>query len=146
MYKLKLKKALSYTGIVSATKEKPYVTVEDEATVNAAVASGFFEIVEVTETEKPKKTVTGTVGKLDVMTVPQLKEYAKTNNIDLTGASKKEEILERIEAAQAAQTPPPAGDGEDDPADQFTGNDGDGENSGEGNGDGGNSEGNGGSK
>lgn len=115
MIKLKLKKALSYTGIVSATKEKPYVTVEDEATANAAVASGFFEVVELNAAEEPPKgTLTGTITKLDAMTVPQLKEYAKTNNIDLEGASKKEEILERIEAAQA-------GPSDDDPAGQFTG-------------------------
>ncbi|WP_195985372.1 SAP domain-containing protein [Clostridium sp. D33t1_170424_F3] len=122
MIKLKLKKARSYTGVVSATKEKPYVTVKDEATANAAVASGFFEVVELNAAEEqPELNTTGTITKLGTMTVAQLKEYAKTNDIDLDGASKKEEILERIEAAQA-------GANDDDPASQFTGgsNEGDG--------------------
>lgn len=116
MIKLKLKKALSYTGIVSATKEKPYVTVEDEATANAAVASGFFEIVELNAAEeKPTGPATGAITKLDAMSIKQLKEYAKANDIDITGASKKEEILGRIEVAQAKP------DGEDDPSGQFVG-------------------------
>ena len=120
MIKLKLKKALSYNGVVSATKEKPYVTVEDEATANAAVASGYFEIVELNASEeRPQGPATGTITKLDTMTVAQLKEYAKTNDIDLEGATKKEEILERIEAAQAGPT-------DDDPATQFTGSEGNG--------------------
>lgn len=121
MIKLKLKKARSYTGIVSATKEKPYVTVEDEATANAAAASGFFEIVEVSAAEEqPTGPATGTITKLDAMTIAQLKEYAKTNDIDITGISKKEEILGRIEAAQ---TKPYGKDGEDDNdlSDQFVG-------------------------
>lgn len=121
MIKLKLKKARSYTGIVSATKEKPYVTVEDEATANAAVASGFFEIVEVSAAEeKPTGPATGAITKLDAMSIKQLKEYAKANDIDITGASKKEEILGRIEAAQAK---PDGKDGEDenDPSGQFIG-------------------------
>ena len=45
MYHLKLIKALSYTGAVTATAKKPNVFVEDEATANAAVASGYFELV-----------------------------------------------------------------------------------------------------
>lgn len=100
MYKLKLKKALSYAGIVTATKDKPYVTVEDEAVANAAVASGFFEIVEVNATEEPPaKFATGTITKFNVMTITQLREYAKTNNIDLGKATKKEEIVLLIEQA-----------------------------------------------
>lgn len=42
MARLKLIKALSYTGEVKATKEKPYVEVE-EATAEKLVASGYFK-------------------------------------------------------------------------------------------------------
>ena len=49
MYKVKLIKGLSYTGAVHATKDEPYVTVEDEATANALVSSGYFKIVEAVE-------------------------------------------------------------------------------------------------
>lgn len=51
MYELKLIKGKSYTGIggatagLHATAARPVIAVEDEATANAAVASGFFSIV-----------------------------------------------------------------------------------------------------
>ncbi len=58
-YKLKLKKALSYNGIVSATKLNPYVSAEDKATAEKAVATGYFEIIEEDTDEcKGKKTKT----------------------------------------------------------------------------------------
>ena len=41
-YHLKLVKALSYYGLVEATREHPDVYVEDEATAKAALASGYF--------------------------------------------------------------------------------------------------------
>ncbi|GAB2558236.1 hypothetical protein [Gracilibacillus alcaliphilus] len=46
MTKLKLKNALSYRGIVSATAKNPFVTVKDEKLAKAAVETGYFEIVE----------------------------------------------------------------------------------------------------
>lgn len=45
MYVLKLIKGLSYTGVVSATVERPIVMVEDEARARKALASGYFEQV-----------------------------------------------------------------------------------------------------
>ena len=38
-------KGLSYTGAVHATKENPYVDVEDKKTADAVVATGYFELV-----------------------------------------------------------------------------------------------------
>ena len=46
MYHLKLIKALSYTGAVSATRKEPDVYTEDKAVADAAVASGYFKLVE----------------------------------------------------------------------------------------------------
>lgn len=112
MLHLRLCKALSYSGVVSATKAAPDVFVEDEATALAAVSTGYFKLVEGEAVTPPPAAPTGTITKLDAMTVPELKEYAKANNIDLTGASKKEEILARIEEASGT---------DEDPASQFTG-------------------------
>lgn len=39
------------------------------------------------------------VKKLDEMTVPELKAYAKEHDVDISGKDKKAEILEAIEAA-----------------------------------------------
>lgn len=57
MYHLKLKKALSYTGIVSATKKKPDVFVKQEKIAKAALATGYFELIEQ-EQQKPKEEET----------------------------------------------------------------------------------------
>lgn len=102
MIHLKLCKALSYSGIVSATKSAPDVFVEDEKTALAAVSTGYFKIVEG-DTSTPPKVPTGTITKLDTMSVAQLKEYAKENGIDLNGATRKEDILTAIEEAEAGE-------------------------------------------
>ena len=92
MYRVKLIKGLSYTGAVSATKENPFVDIEDKAIADAVVASGYFKLVEAeSETNEPAD--------LSKMTVAQLEAYAKENNIDLAGASKKADIIKAIEAA-----------------------------------------------
>lgn len=46
MYHLRLIKALSYKGAVSATREHPDTYTDDEAIAQAAVASGYFELVD----------------------------------------------------------------------------------------------------
>lgn len=45
MYHLRLIKALSYTGVVEATKQRPDVYVEDKAIADAAVATGYFKLI-----------------------------------------------------------------------------------------------------
>ena len=44
-YHLRLSRGLSYDGIVSATKARPDVFVEDKAAAEQAVATGYFTLV-----------------------------------------------------------------------------------------------------
>ena len=46
MYHLKLIKALSYSGAVSATRDEPDVFTSNEAIARAAMASGYFALVD----------------------------------------------------------------------------------------------------
>ena len=104
MYKVKLIKGLSYTGAVHATKDNPYVDVESKEAADAAVATGYFELVEATaddNTDGEKNDNSGATG-LDKMTVPQLKAYAAEKGIDLEGASRKDDIIAKIAAAATA--------------------------------------------
>ena len=115
MYKVKLIKGLSYTGAVHATKDNPYVDVESKEAADAAVATGYFELVEATaddNTDGEKNDNSGATD-LDKMTVPQLKAYAAEKGIDLEGASRKDDIVAKIVAAATADDNT---DGEDDGA------------------------------
>ena len=47
LYHIKLKKAMSYTGIVNATREEPNVYTRDKDIATAAVRSGYFDLIEV---------------------------------------------------------------------------------------------------
>lgn len=99
MYHLKLKKALSYSGIVSATNKKPDVFVEDESVVNQAVASGYFELVQnKPATPAPKKEQeSNSEGKmLNEMTVGELLAFASYKGISTKGISKKANIIARL--------------------------------------------------
>lgn len=92
MYTLKLIRGLSYCGIVTASRERPCVLVEEEELANAVVATGYFELIDVNPEAWPE-TEEGTVERMDTMTVKQLREYAKNIGVDLAGATKKEDIL-----------------------------------------------------
>ena len=101
MYHLRLIKALSYSGVVEATKQEPDVFVEDEATAEAAVVSGYFVLVEGEEdgekapeqgggdSEPPKKT-------LEEMTVPELETFATYKGVSLKGINKKADIIAKL--------------------------------------------------
>lgn len=54
MFKVKLIKGLSYTGAIKVTKANPYAEVEKKETADALVATGYFEIVEITEDKAPE--------------------------------------------------------------------------------------------
>ena len=54
-YHLKLCKALSYTGVVSADKKNPDVFVEDKTIADTAVATGYFRLVENSEESTAKE-------------------------------------------------------------------------------------------
>ena len=116
MYHLKLMKALSFTGIVTATKKNPDVFVEDKATADAAVATGYFKLIEEAEepTEGGEEKEPGEGGgdkepgegggdkepgkKLEEMTVPELETFAVYKGISLKGISKKADIIAKLKA------------------------------------------------
>lgn len=55
MIKLKLKNALSYSGIVSANERSPFVEVKTKKEADEIVATGYFEIVEEEKKKEDKK-------------------------------------------------------------------------------------------
>lgn len=111
-YHLRLCKALSYTGVVSATKKQPDVYVDDKATAEAAVATGYFNLVERLEDEKHHTSETGHIDKaqLEEMKLEALKKLAADMKIDDTGFKKK---IDYIEAISAVEVIP--GDAENEP-------------------------------
>ena len=111
MYHLKLMKALSFTCIVTATKKNPDVFLEDKATADAAVATGYFKLIE--EAEEPpeggEEKEPGEGGgdkepgkKLEEMTVPELETFAAYKGISLKGISKKADIIAKLKAELGA--------------------------------------------
>lgn len=97
-YHLKLVKALSYYGLVEATREHPDVYVEDEATAKAALASGYFREV----TGEPEPVVPEperepyTREQLEDMTLEQLKEIAPEVGVVETKGFKKADYINAI--------------------------------------------------
>lgn len=80
----------------------------EEATITEEV----FEAIEDLEVIESKfERIEKTPKTIEEMTVPELKKYAKDNNIDLGDAKKQKEILEAIQAFENTddsnnQTPP----------------------------------------
>ena len=119
MYHLRLTKALSYSGIVTATRKHPDVYTEDEATANAAVATGYFRLVSGAEDKlrgllaKAKEAAQAAqeqeeqqpdgeapdYEELAKLKKAELIAYAEEHGIDLTGCSTKDEILAAISVA-----------------------------------------------
>ena len=114
MHHLRLIKALSYSGAVSATKDRPDVFVEDEKRYQMAMESGYFEEI----TDVPKETVEpdgeheesefsmddeepeAPADALSDMNATELKAYAALNGIDISGLKKKEDILGAIKTSE----------------------------------------------
>ncbi len=101
IYHLRLCKALSYCGVVEATKKNPDVFVEDKATADEAVATGYFKLVEEEADHEPPKDPAPPKdpepGKtLDEMTVPELETYAAYKGVSLKGVRGKENILAKL--------------------------------------------------
>lgn len=77
MYRVKLIKGISYDGIISATIANPVVEVEDKATADAAIATGYFELVSIPEFPKKasvtssKKTAKGKTRKATAEEAPE---------------------------------------------------------------------------
>lgn len=106
-YHLRLKKALSYNGAVSATHKNPDVYTEDEAAVKAALASGYFDLVEDTQPAADHVADTGEMvkGHLDFdqlkkMGKDELKELAKKMGVDATGLKTREDYAKAICAVE----------------------------------------------
>lgn len=99
MYHIRLAKALSYFGIVSATKKNPDVFVEDKATADAAVATGYFVHVEERPSTAP---ITGHLdkGQLDGMKLADLKKLAEDMGIDTKGLKSKADFVAAIAAEE----------------------------------------------
>ena len=97
-YHLKLVKGLSYYGVIKATREHPDVFLEDEATAKAAVASGYFRMVEgdpepvAPEPEREPYTQE----QLEEMTLEQLKEIAPEVGVVETKGFKKADYINAI--------------------------------------------------
>lgn len=112
MYHLRLCKSLSYSGVVAATAKAPDIFIQDEAAANAAIATGYFKLVAIEgDGEGNGQPGTGAGKALDDMTVPELKEFAEQNTIDLKGLTKRDDILARIKEAQADDQTGNGGDG-----------------------------------
>lgn len=108
VYHIRLTKARSYRGVVTATKAQPDVYVEDKAIADKAVASGYFTLVEVTEDEAGDTDAEDggaedeeqvDYEKLEAMTKAELTEYAEERGISLEGCSTKAQILKAISTA-----------------------------------------------
>lgn len=97
MYHLRLKKGMSYTGVVHATKKNPDVYVEDKQTADAAVASGYFTLLNMT-VPSGATAVEGYLEKeqLESMTVEELKRFASTYGVDVSACRVKADYVKVI--------------------------------------------------
>jgi len=95
MYHIRLCKALSYSGIVSATREKPDVFTDDKATAEQALASGYFELVSGVPAYGGKT--------LDEMNVAELETFATYKGVSLKGVKKRTEIIAKLRAELPAE-------------------------------------------
>lgn len=91
MYHIRLCKGLSYYGVVKATRKEPDVFVEDKATADAAVASGYFRLID------GGQTITGHLdrGQLEEMKADDLKRLAEDMGIETKGL-KKAQLIDAI--------------------------------------------------
>lgn len=107
MYHLKLCKGLSYSnGKVTATKKRPDVFVDDKAAANAAVASGYFKLVEKVESVSfpPPGEMVAHLDReqLGEMTIPDLKKLAGDMGVDIKGCKDKAAIIEAIAVTEVS--------------------------------------------
>ena len=125
-YKIKLTGNVnSYSnGFYTATQEKPYVELEDAAAAEAAVATGYFTIVERPGSPAPLEEKVGqeapatAKGHLDAeqlgaMRFDELKRLAEDMGIDVTGIRKKTDLVAAIVAEEVEY--PEDGEGEEVP-------------------------------
>lgn len=101
MYHLRLIKALSYTGLVSATQKNPDTFTEDKAIADDAVSSGYFTLIEdEAEEEQQEAKYHLDKAQLDEMKFDDLKKLAADMGIDITGIKKKADLVYAIAAVE----------------------------------------------
>lgn len=114
LYHIKLKKAMSYTGIVNATMEEPNVYTRDKDIATAAVRSGYFDLIDVEEDEAKADSALLTAageeaeegsipahfdkGYLDSLSITDLKKLAGDLGVDVTKGMKKDDLVAAITA------------------------------------------------
>lgn len=107
MYHLKLSKGLSYRGIVSATKKKPDVYIEDKDIYKKALSTGYFEDVSggsALNTGEYKKTSPAYGGKtLDEMNTSELETFAAYKNVSLKGIRKRDAMIDKLREELSAE-------------------------------------------
>jgi hypothetical protein len=116
MFHLKLIKALSYTGVITATSRNPDVFTEDKATADAAVATGYFKLIEEQE-EQQAKTAHLDKEQLESMKLDDLKKLAADMGIETKGLKSKAEFAEAIAAVEVIPGPETDEDGEENEVD-----------------------------
>ena len=131
-YHLRLKNAMSYTGVVNATREEPDVYTADEAIKAAALRSGYFDLVDVLaeqDTAAPADADTipltpageqtddgSTPATLDraylkSLSFAELKRLANDMDVPVTKTTKKAELIDTL-AAETVTVPAEADDTE----------------------------------
>ncbi|TCX51934.1 MULTISPECIES: hypothetical protein [unclassified Dehalobacter] len=112
---LKLTKGLSYrgglNGALKATKDKPFISVETKKEAEAAVATGYFEIVGAAAPAAPAANLLNDVKSssavttadlpkaLSKMTTDELVAKATDLNVDISECKTNKERVETIQAA-----------------------------------------------
>lgn len=133
-YHLRLKNAMSYTGVVNATREEPDVFTADEAIKAAALRSGYFDLVDVLaeqDTTAPADADTipltpageqaddgstpATLDRsyLESLSFAELKRLANDMDVPVTKTTKKAELIDTL-AAETVTVPAEADDTEPD--------------------------------
>lgn len=133
-YHLRLKNAMSYTGVVNATREEPDAFTADEAIKAAALRSGYFDLVDVLaeqDTAAPadadtipltpagKQAADGSTSAtldrayLESLSFAELKRLANDMGVPVTKTTKKAELIDAL-AAETVTVPAEADDTEPD--------------------------------
>lgn len=116
MYHLRLTRALSYSGVVEATQKKPDVYVEDQATADKAVATGYFQLIEGSG-ELFSDGAGEAAGHLDEaalakMKFDELKRLAADMGVDTKGLKSKDDYAKAIAAVKVQAGPDEGGEDE----------------------------------
>lgn len=133
-YHLRLKNAMSYTGVVNATREEPDVFTADEAIKAAALRSGYFDLVDVLaeqdtaapadadtipltpageQTDDGSTPATLDRAYLERLSFAELKRLANDMDVPVTKTTKKAELIDTL-AAETVTVPAEADDTEPD--------------------------------